>query len=109
MTDDPREESSRSSKQTDRQTYTCNIQTNEEAGNPTKDRHPDIQYQQTNSRQLTPQEEKTTEATLKIAITNVRGLNNDAKREIWFKLWNINRWDVIISTETNSSEQKARH
>ena len=39
---------------------------------------------------------------IRIATSNLRGLNNDFKREMWFKTWDKERWDIIISTETNS-------
>src|SRR3954453_20697735 len=45
-----------------------------------------------------------TQKTWKIATTNIQGLCENDKREIWFNLWHIHNWDIIITTETNSKD-----
>jgi exonuclease III len=41
---------------------------------------------------------------INIATTNIRGLCEDTKREIWFNIWDTYKWDIIITTETNSKD-----
>lgn len=42
---------------------------------------------------------------LTIATTNIRGLTNDAKRNLWFAQWHTQNWDIVITTETNSRRE----
>jgi exonuclease III len=44
-----------------------------------------------------------------ITTTNCRGLNDPLKRTTWMSSWELNNWDIIISTETNGKDQITKH
>lgn len=43
-----------------------------------------------------------------VETRNIRGLVEDSKRNLWFNTWSDNKWDIIISTETNGNSQQTK-
>jgi hypothetical protein len=90
--------------------------------NATEENKPDIQHEPDPTTSDQPQQHTTTYkvnntqntnhtsiTTLKIATSNLRGINNDNKRSSWFAQWHVHNWDLVITSETNSRPHNEKH